>query len=61
MVDKTWQYSWWWQSKHLSPKEMEKMKKIMRKVPEIQLKNEIYHSKEEKEADKILNKLWEIK
>ncbi|MEI6773663.1 MAG: hypothetical protein WCL18_02315 [bacterium] len=42
---------------HLSPREIEKMKKNMKKVPVIQLKTEIYHNKEIDEADKILKSI----
>jgi len=40
--------------KRLSSKEIEKMKKNMKKVPEIQLKSDIYHNHEITEADQIL-------
>jgi hypothetical protein len=40
--------------KHLSSSEIEKMKKNMKKVPEIQLKSDIYHRQEITEADEIL-------
>lgn len=45
--------------KHLSKKEIENMKKNMKKVPIIQSKSDNYHLKEEIEAEKILNKIHE--
>lgn len=47
----------WSGVKHLSSREIEKMKKNMKKVPEIQLKSDIYHNHEINEADQIL---WNI-
>jgi hypothetical protein len=44
-------YRWSWKTKTLSKKEIEKMKKIMKKVPLIAAKNDTYHSWESKEAD----------
>jgi len=35
------------------------MKKNMKKVPIISLKSDIYHKKEEKEAEKLLEKISE--
>ena len=43
--------------RHISPREIEKMKKNMKKVPVIQLKTEIYHNKEVDEADNILKNM----
>jgi len=43
--------------KHLSRAEIEKMKKSMKKVPEIQLKSDIYHEHEITEAENILGKI----
>ncbi|MCX6823146.1 MAG: hypothetical protein NTX91_04110 [candidate division SR1 bacterium] len=42
---------------HLSRSEIEKMKKSMKKVPEIQLKSDIYHEHEITEADSILGNI----
>jgi hypothetical protein len=47
----------WSGVKHLSAREIEKMKKNMKRVPEIQLKSDIYHSQEITEAEWIL---WKI-
>ena len=47
----------WSGVKHLSAREIEKMKKNMKRVPEIQLKSDIYHNHEVTEADQIL---WNI-
>ena len=47
----------WSGVQHLSASEIEKMKKSMKKVPEIQLKSDIYHNHEITEADEIL---WHI-
>lgn len=41
-------------TQHISRKEIENMKKNMKQVPVIQLKTEIYHTKEINEAEKIL-------
>ena len=46
---------------HLSKREIEKMKKNMKKVPVIQFKSDIYHKKEEEEAEKILASIQEKK
>ena len=56
-MDAPWSYRWWGYTQHISRKEIEKMKKNMKKVPVIQLKTEIYHTKEVNEADKILGEL----
>lgn len=53
-------FSGWSGVKHLSQKEIEKMKKNMKKVPEIQLKSDIYHNKEMSEAEYILGKIHTI-
>lgn len=50
-------FSGWSGVKHLSAREIEKMKKSMKKVPEIQLKSDIYHNQEITEAEWIL---WKI-
>ena len=47
----------WSGVQHLSASEIEKMKKSMKKVPEIQLKSDIYHDKEITQADQLL---WNI-
>lgn len=56
-MDSLWTYVWWSHPKHLSKKEIEKMKKNMKKVPIIQSKSDNYHIKEEIEAEKILEKI----
>lgn len=56
-MDIPWLYRGWNYKKHLSRKEIENMKKNMKKVPEIQLKTEIYHNKEIHEANNILDKI----
>lgn len=53
-----WSYIWWWKMT-LSKKEIENMKKNMKKVPIIQLKSDIYHKSEEVNAEKIINKVVE--
>ncbi len=45
--------------KHISSKEVEKMKKNMKKVPIIELKSDLYHLKEEQEAEKLLSTFHE--
>jgi hypothetical protein len=53
-------YSGGSQKKHISKKEIEEMKKNMKKVPVISLKGDIYHEREEKEAEKeLLSKINE--
>ncbi len=52
MTDMMTSYRGGWQIKPLTKKEIEKMKKIMKKVPIIKAKNDEYHEKEEKKADK---------
>lgn len=53
-----WNYVWWWKM-WISKKEIENMKKNMKKVPIIQLKSDIYHKSEEVNAEKIINKVTE--
>lgn len=61
MTDNMFWYVWWWKPKPLTKKEIEKMKKIMKKVPIIKAKNDIYHEREEKKADdEFKNKLDNI-
>lgn len=38
----------------MSPREIEKMKKNMKKAPIIKLKSDIYHKHEEEEAENLL-------
>ena len=52
-------YMWGGYTQHLSPREIEKMRKNMKKVPIIESKAAKYHEKEEEEAEKILSKLHE--
>ncbi len=54
-MDILWWYHWWHQKKYISRAEIEKMKKIMRKVPLISEKNDKYSLKEQIEADNYLN------
>ncbi len=54
-------YTWGTYKQHLSKKEIETMKKNMKKVPIIESKAAIYHLKEEQEAEKLLSKLHENK
>lgn len=56
MVDTINRYIWWW-PKHLSPGEIEEMRKNMKKVPIIQLQSDIYHEKEVGNAEEVL---WHI-
>ncbi len=56
-MDTPWSYRWGTYKQHISRKEIEIMKKNMKKVPVIQLKTEIYHNKEINEAEKILGTL----
>ena len=59
-MDIPWAYTGgWYRPKRLSSKEIAKMKKNMKKVPAIQLKSDIYHNKEEQEAEKLLEKIHE--
>ena len=52
---------WGTYKQYISPKEIENMKKNMKKVPIIKAKADIYHLKEEEEAENILSKLHENK
>ncbi len=54
-------YVWGTYKHYLSPKEIEKMKKNMRKVPIIASKSDVFHRKEEKEAEKLLSQINENK
>lgn len=58
-MDTPGSYTWWGYTQHISRREIEKMKKNMKKVPGIQLKTEIYHTQEAHEADKILHTLYQ--
>lgn len=51
MTDTVFGYRGWWKPTPLTKKEIEKMKKIMKKVPIIKARNDIYHEHEEKKAD----------
>ncbi len=51
MTDMMTSYRGGWQIKPLTKKEIEKMKKIMKKVPVIKARNDIYHEHEKKKAD----------
>lgn len=46
-----------WHKKHITKQEIEDMKKNMKKVPVISLKSDIYHEREEQEAEHILEKI----
>ncbi len=50
-------YTWWSFKQHLSRREIEKMKKNMKKVPLIKTKSDIYHNKEVDEAEKLLTQI----
>jgi len=54
MTDAMWHFVGWGK-RYLSPEEIQKMKKNMRKAPWIHAKGERYHLQEEQEADKIIN------
>lgn len=56
-MDIPWMYIWGKSVKHLSKREIEKMKKNMKKVPIIQIKSDVYHDKEILEAEKLLSKI----
>lgn len=66
VMDTPGRYTGWWHKKYISKKEIENMKKNMKKVPIINLKSDIYHKKEIEEAEQILEKIpqlinnWEI-
>lgn len=51
MSDMMFGYRWWGKPKPLTWQEIEQMKKIMKKVPIIQQRNEEYHQKESEKAD----------
>lgn len=58
MTDTMFGYSGWWRPRPLTRWEIEKMKKIMKKVPIIKKKNDEYHEKEvEKIDDEFEDKL----
>jgi hypothetical protein len=57
MVDAPNIYRWWSYAKSISRKEIETMKKNMKKVPTIQLKSDVYHNKEAVEAEEILQNI----
>jgi len=44
---------------YISPSQLKKMKKNMKKVPIIQSKSDNYHQKEEEEAEELLSKIHE--
>lgn len=46
-------------AKPLTKREIEKMKKIMRRVPILKQKNDEYHKKEEQEADSFFDQQLE--
>ncbi len=50
-------YRWGGYKQYISPQELKKMKKNMKKVPIIQEKSDSYHRKEEQEAEHILSKI----
>ncbi|EKD25397.1 MAG: hypothetical protein ACD_80C00069G0001 [uncultured bacterium (gcode 4)] len=50
-------YIWGTYKHHISAKEIEKMKKNMKKVPIIESKAAKYHAKEEQEAEKLLSNI----
>ncbi|MDD3263103.1 MAG: hypothetical protein PHR61_04650 [Candidatus Absconditabacteria bacterium] len=52
MTDTIFGYKGGGKPKPLTKKEIEQMKKIMKKVPVIKARNDIYHEYEEKNADK---------
>lgn len=55
-MDSISSYMIWGKPKPLSKKEINQMKKIMRRVPTIKQKNDEYHKKEEHEADILFSK-----
>lgn len=59
IMDAPWIYIWATHPKRLSRREIENMKKNMKKVPIIAAKSDIYHQKEEQEAEKLLSQLHE--
>lgn len=50
-------YTWGTYKQHISKKEIENMKKNMKKVPIIESKAALYHLKEEQEAERLLSKI----
>ncbi len=61
MGDTPGAYTWGTYKQYISPKEIEKMKKNMKKVPIIESKAHQYHLKEEQEAEELLSQLHENK
>lgn len=57
MVDAPSQYRWSMYKQYITPKEIEKMRKNMKKVPIIQSKADMYHRQEEQEAESLLAKI----
>lgn len=53
-------FSWWSGSLYISKSHIKNMKKNMRKVPIIQTKSDIYHSKEDEEAEDIISSIDKI-
>ena len=53
-------FSWQSSNLHLSRDYVKNMKKNMRKVPIIQIKSDLYHSKEKIEAENILDKVDDL-
>jgi len=45
---------WWW-SYYVSKREIEKMRKNMKKVPIIQKKSELYHKNQDQEAELFID------
>jgi len=56
-MDVSGAYKWGGYIQNLSPQEIKKMKKNMKKVPIIQSKSDRYHLKEEQEAEQLLSKI----
>jgi len=50
-------YIWGSYTQNISPQEIKKMKKNMKKVPIIQSKSDRYHLIEEQEAEQLLSKI----
>ena len=59
MTDSMFWYRGWWKPKPLTRREIQKMKKIMKKVPIIKARNDEYHKKEEEKADDDFEKKLE--
>lgn len=53
-------FSWWGGGLYISKSHIKNMKKNMRKVPIIQTKSDIYHSKEDEEAEDIISGIDKI-